>query len=651
MKQTVFLGLMMLVTLLVVAQIKGWITHYSSAQKQPALMPSSAPTSTDSPKNPPKTSSSDPAQTMGEKLPNLSAKSVVTQTTLAIKNQANHAHAAHLPYANPNAPKGGSLIMSAKGGFNSLNPFIDKGESAAGVFYLYDTLMTGSLDEAFVMYPQLARAVTYDPKDTSWVIYHLNPNARFWDGTAVSAHDVQATFEMILKEGLMSWRGFLMGIERILVLDDYRVLFVFHPSADSNLYANVALMPIFAKKDIKQRFHEVSLSPLMGSGAYQVERVDPPRSVRYVRDPNYWGAAAHAGVMANVGRFNFDVIQFIYYQDDEVAKEAFLAGVFNYRQETDVKAWAKFDPKFLHANTKAPIIKKAITHTNPVTMQGLVMNLRQPLFRDKAVRQAMMLAFDWQWANEHIFYGQYERLTSFFYGSELMATGLPTPDEQRVLVSLPLNKDEQSVWEVPFLPQGMGDGINRENILNARQLLLQAGFYYQQGRLYDKMGKPVRVDILVKDHQYGPLLFAYTQQLGKLGVMAEVRQVDHATYLAKKRTFDYDMMIEEFMQGNSPGAEQAYLWGSQSADEQGNANIIGIKSEAVDKVIDLLSSAQTRQEVILYTKVLDRLLLSGAYMIPLGGQRTTNVMYRGLSHPPRLPQAALGLDYWYEGTH
>ncbi len=560
MKRKGLWGMMMLVAVWVIYQMQNLSSKDVSPPTSPSLI-----TNTDNTSQPSPLAGRALIQTEGSqlnaiqipstrKLPNLSADGVITQTTLAVKNDARYVHKTHLPYANPSAPKGGELIMSAKGSFNSLNAFIDKGEPAAGTFYLYDTLMTGSLDESFVLYPQLASAATYNPSDTSWVVYHLNPKARFWDGTAVLADDVKATFELILRGGLMSWRGFLAGIEGIEVLDEHRVLFYFNESASSTLYANVALMPIFAKTDIQKRFHEVSLTPLMGSGAYQVGRVDSPRSIEYHRDVHYWGATKEAGVMANVGRFNFDVIKFIYYQDDDVAKEAFLAGVFNYRQETDVKAWAKFDPSFIRINTKEPIIKTAITHTNPVTMRGLVMNRRRPLLADKTLRQAMILAFDWKWANEHLFYGQYERLTSFFYGSELMAMGLPTTEEQNILKTLPLNDEEQSVWKVPFLPDGAGDGINRENLLLARKMLLDAGFYYQNGRLYDKMGRHVMMEILVKDDQYQALLFAYTRNLERLGMTVSVRQVNGDVYLAKKRRFDYDLIIDEFMQGNSPGA-------------------------------------------------------------------------------------------------
>lgn len=575
-------------------------------------------------------------------LPDLTATNVITTDIITLAD-GDLRDIPHLPYADPNAPKGGMLAMSKVGTFNSLNAFIDKGTPATGTFYLYDTLMTGSLNQNHVLYPQLARAVTYDKSDKSWVIYHIHPKARFWDGTPVTAHDVKSTFDAILTRGLMSWRGFLMGIEQIDVVDDERVIFYFDKNANPDLYLSVGLMPIFAKADIEARFDEPSFRPLMGSGAYQVGQIEAGRSVSYVKDPNYWGV----DVMANRGRFNFDEIRFVYYQDELVAKEAFLAGQFNFRFENDIKAWATFNESAFK-NIK----KHAIPHQNPVTMQGLIMNLRRPLFQDKRVRQALLLAFDWTWANDRLYHGQYERLASFFYGSRLMAVGMPTADERAILANSPLNDDEKSSIDgITPLPVSDGAGHNRANLMQARELLLSAGFEYQDGRL-TKQGQPVGFEILLGDDKHDALMLAYAHHLQKLGMSVRLRHLDNAGFLTKKRAFDYDMMIDGFMQGSSAGAEQAYLWGSKSAQEQGNANTIGIQSQAVDEVIDKLIHAKSDEQMVQYTKVLDRLLLAGVYIIPFGGQRTTNVMYHSTITPPsQLPTSAIGLDYWHTTTN
>lgn len=567
---------------------------------------------------------------------------VITSSVLTVNNDAKYDQATHLPYANPDAPKGGVLSMSAIGMFNSLNSFIDQGIPATGTFYLYDTLMAGSLDEAYVLYPQLANAVTHNPDDASWIIYHIHPKARFWDGSAVTAEDVKATFEAILTKGLMSWRGFLGGIEAIEVLDRHRVKFYFNQTASADLGASVGLMPIFAKADIDQRFDQVGLVPLMGSGAYQLELAEPSRRVRYVRDPNYWGA----DVMVNRGRFNFDAIEYQYFADEAVAFEAFKTGQYRFRIENDIKRWATFD----QANTRTGTIQKvSLTNQNPVLMQGLVMNLRRPLFADKRVRQAMNLAFDFEWTNQQLLYGEYQRLTSYFFGSPLQAMGKPSAKELAVLQGLPLNLDEQSaLMGVPIQPVSMGDGINRDNLLKARALLLDAGFTYQDGKLHDKDGQAVRLEILVQDDQYQAVLLPYITHLKRLGIDARLRRMDGSSYLHAKRAYEFDMIIDSFMQGNSPGAEQGYLWGSASADEAGNQNTIGIKSAAVDAVIAKLSKATSRQEIELYAKVLDRLLLAGEYMIPWYGKNSTDILYyQGYHHPTRPPTSSIGLDYWW----
>ncbi|WP_114801084.1 extracellular solute-binding protein [Moraxella canis] len=563
-----------------------------------------------------------------------------TQTALAFNNSAQYAHLKHLPYANPHAPKGGTLSMAAIGMFNSLNSFIDQGVPAAGTFYLYDTLMAGSLDEAFVLYPQLADKVSFDPTDRSWIIYHIHPDARFWDGSAVTAYDVQATYQAILSKGLMSWRAFLSGIEAIEVLDTHQVKFYFTPSAPTDLGATVGLMPVFARDDIIQNFDKISLTPLMGSGPYRLDRVEPSRRIRYIKDPSYWGQ----DIMVNQGRFNFDAIEYVYFADEAIAFEGFKSGTYRFRIENDIKRWATFEPKAAHG-----ILKAAIPNDNPVLMQGLVMNLRKPLFQDIRVRRALNLAFDFEWTNAQLLYGEYERLNSYFFGSEIQAKGQPDEMERQILSSLPLNDDEKSALiGVPKQPISTHDGINRSNLLKAKALLEQAGFSYRQGHLIDPSGKPVRIEILLADDQYEAIILPYITHLKRLGIQASLRRVDNASYIHRKRHYDFDMIIDRFMQGNAPGAEQAYLWGSASADEIGNQNTIGIKSAAIDQLIDRLTQADTRADIVRHARVLDRLLLAGEYMIPWYGKTTTDVLYyNNYHHPDRLPSSSIGLDYWW----
>ena len=552
--------------------------------------------------------------------------------------------AKHLPYADPNAKKGGTLSTSAQGTFNSLNPFINKGTPAAGVFNLYDTLMTGSLDEVSVMYPQLASGVTYDDSDGSWIIYHLDKRAKFWDGSPVTAADVKASFDAIMTQGLMSWRSYLADIDQVMVIDAHTVKFTFKQADNREIAMLVGQMPIFAKSSIDQGFDKVSLTPLMGSGAYQVGRIDAGRSITYKRDPKYWGQA----LMVNVGRFNFDEIKYVYYQSDEIASEGFKTGQFGFRVDNRARNWATgytFD-----AARQGKIIKESIANHNPTPMQALVMNLRRPIFSDIRTRQALNLAFDFEWMKPVIFYGQYERLHSYFHGSELAATGKPSADELAILRHLPLNDFEKTAIDgVPTPSISGGDGFNRQNLLRARQLLLDAGFYYKQGKLYTPTHAPFEIEFLVNSDTLNRVLLSYARNLKRLGIDLHIRQVDGSQYLERTRNFDYDMILDIFAQSSSPGAEQAYLWGSAAADEAGNQNSIGIKSQAIDQLISELVKSKTRQELITHTKVLDRLLLAGHYVVPTYGSSTTNVAYWHQYHHPRYhPKYAIAIEYWWQ---
>lgn len=576
------------------------------------------------------------------------ATNIQTVTALAHNTKPKFEHLFHLPYANPNAPKGGVLSLSAQGTFNSLNPWIDTGTPVTGTNYLYDTLMTGSLSESFVMYPQLAEKVTFDPKDKSWVIYHLNPHAKFWDGTPVRAIDVKASIEAILSKGTMSMRSYLAGIKQIETLDDYQVKFIFENADNAELLLTVAQMPVWSKKSIDEQFGKVSLTPLMGSGAYKVGQIEAGRSISYVRNTDYWGQNPDAKVMANVGRFNFDTIKFVYYQSQEIAFEGFKAGEYQFRAENKARTWATgYNFPAVTANM---IVKETIHHNNPVALQGLVMNLRKPLFQDIRVRQALTYAYDFEWLNKSMFYGQYERLSSYFFGSELQATGKPSKEELGVLTPL-LDKLEPiqrqyvlADWQVP---KSQGDGFNRENLLKARDLLLQAGFFYQDGKLYDNHGLPAKFEILLRGDLLNRILLPYVRNLKRLGFEVVIRGVDAPQYLERVRKFDYDMIVDIFAQSNSPGAEQTYLWGSQSADEQGNQNTAGIKNVAIDDVINKLVKAHDREQIILYSKVLDRLLRAGFYIIPTYGKAYDTVAYWQQYEHGNLPSNALGIDYWW----
>lgn len=569
----------------------------------------------------------------------------ITTTALGHNSTTEYIDVPYMPYANPKAPKGGTLSLDARGTFNAANKWMTTGVAMVGTDYLYDTLMTGSLNEAFTMYPQLADKVTYDPDDTSWIIYHINPAARFWDGTAVTSHDVKATYDAILTKGPMYIRSYLGDIKDIEIIDKQRVKFVFKSDENKEILLTVGQFPIFAKSSIDTDFEKITLTPLMGSGPYKLGRVDAGRAVSYVRDPNYWGR----DLMVNRGRYNFDMIKFVYYQSDEIAFEGFKSGQYRFRPENKASSWAT---GYNFPAVKAGLInKETISSENPVPMQGLVMNMRRPIFQDIRVRQALTAAYDFEWMNKTLFHGQYERLQSFFHGSELAATGTPSAAEMQVLSPLlaklePIQR--QAVLTEWRLPTSDGSGFNRKALLEARQLLLDAGFYYKDMQLYQPNGKLAQIEILMTGETMGRVLLPYIRNLKRLGFDATLRQVDGPQYYERVRRFDYDMVVDVFAQSLSPGAEQAAFWGSAAADEAGNANTIGIRNIVIDEVTTALANAESRDEIVLYTHVLDRLLRAGHYLVPLYGKSSTNVAYwNQYRHTAKLPTNAIGIDYWW----
>ena len=569
----------------------------------------------------------------------------ITTAALGHNSPTEYIDAPFMPYANPKAPTGGTLSLDARGTFNSANQWMTTGVAMIGTNYLYDTLMTGSLNEAFTMYPQLASKVTYDPDDTSWIIYHINPTARFWDGTPVTSQDVKATYNALLNKGPMYIRSYLGDIKDIQIIDKQRVKFVFVSDDNKEILLTVGQFPIFAKSSIDADFDKISLTPLMGSGPYKLGRVDAGRSVSYVRDPNYWGR----DLMVNRGRYNFAMIKFVYYQSDEIAFEGFKSGQYRFRPENKASNWAT---GYNFPAVKAGLInKETISSENPVPMQGLVMNMRRPIFQDIRVRQALSKAYDFEWMNKTLFHGQYERLQSFFHGSELAATGTPSAAEMEVLTPL-LSKLEplqrQAVLAEWQLPTSDGSGFNRAELLKARQLLLDAGFYYNDMKLYQPNGQLAQIEMLMTGDSMGRVLLPYIRNLKRLGFEVSLRQVDGPQYYERVRRFDYDMVVDVFAQSLSPGAEQIGFWGSSTADQAGNRNTIGIKNTAIDTVIEKLGNAKNRDEIILYTHVLDRLLRAGHYLVPLYGKSATNVAYwNQYRHTEKLPSNAIGIDYWW----
>ncbi|MBC7750111.1 MAG: ABC transporter substrate-binding protein [Candidatus Saccharibacteria bacterium] len=582
------------------------------------------------------------------------AKPMTTHILSLNDHMALSAHPSSLPYSNPNAPKGGEFSTFEIGTFDNLNALINTGSPVNGTAYLSDSLLSASLNEPSASYGLLADSITRDPEDPSWIAFHINPKAYFSNLQPVTAEDVVFTFNTILSKGSPGLRLYYAGIKKITALDKYTVRFDFKVNNSTmsrkknniKLALSIGQMSIFSRQDWQNRiFDQVTLRPPLGSGPYLIDKIDAGRSITYKRNPNYWGR----DLMINRGKYNFDQIKYVYYRDPEAAYQGFKLGQYTFKKEQSAQNWVK-NYNF-PAVDKGFVVKQTIANKNPITMSGLVFNLRQDQFKDRRVRKALTQAFDFEWLNKALFNNTYTRLQSYFFNSELEAKGTPSVDEVKYLTPLlPLlsqpEKDEiLNPWTAPV---SAGDGFNRANLLTARQLLLDAGYRYKKGQLYDQHDKIYSIDILCSDASLQRTLLPYVRNLKRLGISASIRLVDTPQYIERVRRFDYDMIVDTYPQTLSPSHEQIGYWGSASADRQGSLNTAGIKNPVIDMILTELGSAQNRQAVIHITRILDRVLRAEYYMVPLYGLVGNRVVYWNKYRLQKITaNYDLGLDYWW----
>ena len=548
----------------------------------------------------------------------------------------------HFDYANPDAPKGGTLRQAGFGSFDSLNPFINKGVSADDIGLIYDTLTTNSLDEPFTVYGLLAEKIEKGPNN-EWVRFYLRPEARFHDGEPVEAEDVVFTFETLVSKGAPHYRGYYADVEKAVVEGPRRVRFDFKHAGNRELPLILGQLPVLPKHWWAERdFSAGSMEPPLGSGPYRVERVDAGRSVRYARVEDYWGK----DLAVNRGFYNFDHVHFDYYRDNTVALQAFKAGHFDYWLETSAKNWATaYDTA---AVRDGRIIKEEIANHNPQGMQGFIFNTRKKHLQDARVREALALLFDFEWTNRQLFNGAYTRTTSYFDNSELASSGLPGAEELRLLEPL-RGQIPDEVFTQPFtLPRTNADGMIRDQQRRAYELLTDVGWKIENDRMVDTEGKPVKLEFLLVQADFERVLLPYKRNLAGLGIDLEIRRVDVSQYINRLRSRDYDMIVSGFGQSSSPGNEQREYWHSASADNPGSRNFIGLKSPAIDTLVEKLIAADSRDELITRTRALDRVLLWGHYVIPNWHIKTWRVAYwNHLAHPQTTPQSDIGLMTWW----
>ncbi len=549
----------------------------------------------------------------------------------------------HFDYVNPDAPKGGEARFATIGSFDTFNPFNIKGQAAAGIGQLFETLLTSSADEPFSEYGLIAEGVDV-AEDRSSVTFTLRPEAKFHDGSPISADDVLFSIETLKTKGSPSFRFYYANVAKVEKLGERQVKFSFNPGENRELPLIIGQMPVLSKQYWQNRdFGATTLEVPVGSGPYKVERFETGRFIAYQRDDRYWGK----DLPVNRGRHNIERLRYDYYRDVTVALEAFKAGNYDLRLENIAKQWATgYD---FPALTQGLVKKESFPHQMPSGMQGFVYNLRRPLFQDVRVRQALAYAFDFEWSNRNLFFGQYTRTRSFFDNSELAARGLPSPEELAILE--PLRKElPPEVFTTEYQPPSAGgDAQLRGNFQQALQLLQDAGWKFQDRKLVNaKTGEPFRFELLISEPTWERIGLPFARNLERLGIEMTVRTVDSAQYENRERSFDFDMIVNVWGQSLSPGNEQREFWNSAAADEPGSRNLAGVKNPAVDRLVDLLIAAPDRVSLVTRVRALDRALQWNYLVIPHWHLPSTRLAFWDkFGYPVTIPMQGVQLDAWW----
>jgi len=521
---------------------------------------------------------------------------------------------ARLPYADPSAPKGGRLVQGVLGTFDSLNPFIVKGIAPPSIRgYVVESLMARGYDEPFTLYGLIARRVETDAQ-RSYVTFYLDPAAKFSDGTPVTAEDVIFSWQLLRDKGRPNHRTYYAKVAKAEAIGEQAVRFDLSGSDDRELALILGLMPVLAKHAVEaERFEETSFQAPLGTGPYLVGHVDPGKSLVLKRNPHYWGRE----LPINRGLWNFDEIRFDYYRETNSHLEAFKRGLYDTRNEHDPGRWqTAYD---FPAVRDGRVVKEALPTGVPKPSSYYVFNTRRAVFADTRLREAISLLFDFEWINHSYFFDLYRRSASFFDGSELSSHGRPVDPGERALLAPFADAVRADVLDGSWSPPvSDGSGRDRATLKRALDLLATAGYELRGTELIErKSGRPLTFEILVTARDEERLALLFSQSLKRAGIAARVRVVDAVQYEGRRLTYDFDMIENRWDQSLSPGNEQAFYWGSAAADQPGTRNYMGVKSAAVDAMIAALLKAEDRGDFVAAVRALDRVLISGFYVIPL----------------------------------
>lgn len=548
----------------------------------------------------------------------------------------------HFEYVNPDAPKGGRLRRGARGTFDSFNPWIDKGTPVSPGSI--ETLMVQSQDEAFTKYCLLCESIEY-PEDRSWITFTLRENARWHDGLPVIPEDVVWSFNTLIEKGLPSYRFYYADVESVEKIADNAVQFRFKNAGNRELPLIVGDLPILPSHYWQQPENDITkttLTPPLGSGPYRVNNFDAGRYYELEHVEDYWGK----DLAVNQGINNFQTMRVDFFRDRIPIRLALKAGEIDYYQENTAKSWAtEFD---IPAVQSGWLVRETVEHSAPQGMQAYVMNLRRHKFSDIRIRQAISLAFDFNWTNQNIFYNQYTRSTSFFSNSELASSGIASGDERDILESYRQHLDDEVLDREFVVPETDGSGWSRNNLLQALKLIEESDWQIADGKLVDSEGSALTIEFLLYSSSFERLILPYVANLKRLGIDMKVRVVDTGQYINRLRSFDFDMVVGGWGQSETPGNEQREYWTCAAAERPGSRNTAGICHPVIDALVDKIVVAESREDLISVTRALDRVLLWQHFIVPNWHLPADRILWWNKFDRPEIPlRNGVNVSRWW----
>ncbi len=553
----------------------------------------------------------------------------------------------HFDYVNPLAPKRGKIKHPVYGTFDSLNPFIIKGIASPQIMLIYDTLLTQSADDHYSAYGLVASKI-HQPSNKSWIAFEINPKAKFHDGKKITASDIKFTFEILRSKGSPFYRIYYSDVKQVTTINDSFIRFDFKQNSNNKeLPLIIGQMPILPKHYWKNKdFTKTTLEIPLGSGPYRLSKIQAGKQLTFQRVKNYWAKDLNV----NIGTYNFDTLQFDYYKDTTISLQALSSGDLDLREEYISKLWAtSYD---FPAIKNGDIIKAEIPHQRIPQMQAFFFNIRKDKFQDRNVRKAISLTFNFEWANKHLFYNQYKRTTSFFDNSELSAQGLPNTEEIKLLAPYKDILPKDIFSPLPNIPYNKNFMDVRTHLRQAVKLLKQSGYDFIDGKMTNLQTKQtLEFEIITNaanGNTFDRVLMPFINNLAKIGIKANLKKLDVNIYKNRYDKFDFDMIIGSFPQSHLPGNEQKEYWGSEAATRFGSRNIIGIQHPAIDSIIEKIISSNTKDNLVIATKCLDRILLKEYYAIPHWHLPYSRIAYKNIFGIPKItPPNGYQLMTWW----